>query len=163
MLNKKFRVSYLRISPSGIFQEVHQAGLSNMTQSYNKHSHHRLRNLVKNLFGFLVHNKQVLSLLFHQTQGSPNSGFRYHGNLHTQNNLSGEIKSHIHFMSQGYVHQSIFYVFKADVHQLRSGGTSLLFYGTKRRLVGKQQTTSSIFRQFSDDVSVEMQGTISLH
>lgn len=66
-------------------------------------------------------------------------------------------------MSQGYVHQSIFYVFKADVHQLRSGGTSLLFYGTKRRLVGKQQTTFPIFRQFSDDVSVEMQGIISLH
>lgn len=66
-------------------------------------------------------------------------------------------------MSQGYVHQSIFYVLKADVHQLRSGGTSWLFYGPKCRLVGKQQSTPPIFFQFSDDVSDEMQSITGLH
>lgn len=43
----------------------------------------------------------MLSILLHQTQEGPDSGFSY-GSMHNQNNLSGEIKSQIHFMPQGY-------------------------------------------------------------
>ena len=50
-------------------QTVHQIGLPCTVQSNNSHDYHWLRNLLQNLYGFLVH-QQLFIVVFHKTNGS---------------------------------------------------------------------------------------------
>lgn len=63
-------------------QAVHQVGFSCAVHPYSGHHNHRLRNIVKNMDGFWIH-QQLLVLIFDQTHGGLHSSW-CHDSLQNQ-------------------------------------------------------------------------------